>query len=390
MKRTILLFFLILPLYLLKAQIIKGRVVNDTGSLIPNVNIYIDGTRIATVSKEDGSFSLNISSGTSGNVVFQKDDYETFSTAASELMNKNLKVVLTKTNAIEEIRLVPYTSEAYTNYINYFLDTFIGSDRENVRIKNQKSLKFSYDKKNRFLKVKAPNTLIIENKNLGYEIQYNLISYSSDFKTNLVNYTGTSFFKETKGTEKIKLNRMNAYDGSMLHFFRSIYNNTIPADKFVVNHVVKVPNPKYPTEEELKTLENFRQMMVKSSGMTKIPENISDISQRKNSQTPYSLAIVKTLIPDSAYVERKDGKVLFNFKDMLQVNYQKYFYDMKGKELVKSQFPVQLSSFLHPEGETFEVSKEGNISNPDLLINEGDFSKNKIENMLPLDYQLGD
>lgn len=389
MKRTILLFFLILPLYLLKAQIIKGRVVNDTGSLIPNVNIYIDGTRTATVSKEDGSFSLNISSGTFGNVVFQKDDYETFSAAVSELMNKNLKVVLTKTNAIEEIRLVPYTPEAYTNYINYFLDTFIGSDRENVRIKNQKSLKFSYDKKNRFLKVKAPNTLIIENKNLGYEIQYNLISYSSDFKTNMVNYTGTSFFKETKGTEKIKLNRMNAYDGSMLHFFRSIYNNTIPADKFVVNHVVKVPNPKYPTEEELKTLENFRQM-VKSSGMTKIPENISDISQRKNSQTPYSLAIVKTLIPDSAYVERKDGKVLFSFKDMLQVNYQKYFYDMKGKELVKSLFPVQLSSFLHPEGETFEVSKEGNISNPDLLINEGDFSKNKIENMLPLDYKLGD
>ncbi|MBL1223374.1 carboxypeptidase regulatory-like domain-containing protein [Chryseobacterium sp. L7] len=389
MKRTILLFFLILPLCLLKAQIIKGRVVNDTGSLIPNVNIYIDGTRTATVSKEDGSFSLSISSGTFGNVVFQKDDYETFSAAVSELMNKNLKVVLTKTNAIEEIRLVPYTPEAYTNYINYFLDTFIGSDRENVRIKNQKSLKFSYDKKNRFLKVKAPNTLIIENKNLGYEIQYNLISYSSDFKTNMVNYTGTSFFKETKGTEKIKLNRMNAYDGSMLHFFRSIYNNTIPADKFVVNHVVKVPNPKYPTEEELKTLENFRQM-VKSSGMTKIPENISDISQRKNSQTPYSLAIVKTLIPDSDYVERKDGKVLFSFKDMLQVNYQKYFYDMKGKELVKSQFPVQLSSFLHPEGETFEVSKEGNISNPDLLINEGDFSKNKIENMLPLDYQLGD
>lgn len=389
MKKVILLFLFILPFYSITAQIIKGHIVNDSGNKIPGVNIYIDGTQTGTISKEDGSFSLSVSSGSQGNVIFQKDEYDTFATAVSEVVNKNLKVVLNKTNAIEEIRLIPYTSEAYRNYINYFLDTFIGADREHVKIKNQKTLKFSYDKKNRFLKVKAPNTLIIENKNLGYEIQYNLISYSLDLNKNSVNYTGTSFFTETKNTDRTKLNRMNAYDGSMLHFFRSIYDNKISQDKFVVNHVVKVSNPKYPTGEELKLLEDFKQI-VRSSAMVKIPDNIRDISQRKNSEKPYALAIVKTLIPDSDYVTREDGKVLFSFKDMLQVNYQKYFYEHKGKEFIKGNMPVVLTSFLHPEGEVFEVSKEGNITNPDQLINEGDFSKNKIENMLPLDYQLGD
>ncbi|MCT2561446.1 carboxypeptidase-like regulatory domain-containing protein [Chryseobacterium herbae] len=389
MKKTIFLFLFILPLYFVSGQVIKGRVVSDTGNLIPGVNIYIDGTKTGTVSKEDGTFSLNISSATLGNVVFQKDDFETFTTAASEVINKNLKVVLTKTTAIEEIRLVPYTSEAYRSHINYFLETFIGSDREHVTIKNQKSLKFSYDKKNKFLKVKAPNTLIIENKNLGYEIQYNLINYSSDFNTRTVNYTGTSFFKETKGTDKIKLNRMNAYDGSLLHFFRSIHDNKISEEKFIVNHVVKVPNPQYPTEEQLQALEDFR-TIAKNTEVVKVPENISEISQRKNSQRPYALAIVKTLLPDSAYVTRKEGKVLFSFKDMLQVNYKKYLYEIKGNEFVKSTLPKTLSSYLHPEGEIFEVTKEGNITNPDQLINEGDFTKNKIENLLPLDYQLGD
>ncbi|KMQ58701.1 hypothetical protein ACM46_22035 [Chryseobacterium angstadtii] len=389
MKKTILLFLLMLPFSILSAQIVKGHVTNDAGKLISGVSIYIDGTKMGTVSKEDGSFSLSLSSDNPGNIVFQKDDYDTFTTSVSGVINKTLKVVLTQTNAIEEIRLVPYTSEAYKNYINYFLDTFIGADRDNVRIKNQKSLKFSYDKKNKFLKVKAPNTLIIENKNLGYEIQYNLISYSLDLNNNMINYTGTSFFKETKNTDKIKLNRMNAYDGSLLHFFRSIYENKITEEKFIVNHVVRIPNPKYPSEEELKILEDFRQI-TKSSGIIKIPENIRDISQRKTSQKPYSLAIVKTQIPDSAYVERTDKKVFLTFKDILQVNYQKYFYEMDGKNFIKSQFPVTLSSFLHPDGEAFEVSKEGNISNPDQLITEGDFSKNKIENMLPLDYKLGD
>lgn len=390
MKKTVLLFLFLFPFSLSIAQLIQGTVVNDAEQKIPNVSIYIDGTKIGTTSKEDGSFSLNLPSKNIGNIIFQKEDYETFATSISEVLNKKLKVVLLKTNTIEEVRIIPYTEEAYKRYINYFLNNFIGNDQQNVKIKNQKSLKFAYDKKNKTLKVKAPKTLIIENKNLGYEIEYNLMSFSADFNSNMVNYTGTSFFKETKNSNNVKLNRMNAYDGSLLHFFRSIYNNTISEDKFIVNHVVQVPNPKYPTEEELNILKNFMEVSRASKTLFKIPEEISDISHRKTSQKPYALAITKTMIPDSDYVKRDGKKVFFSFKDMLQVNYSKYYYELKGKQFIKSTIPVVISSYLHPEGETFEVSKDGNISNPDLLITEGEFSKNKIENMLPLDYQLGD
>ncbi|UMQ41070.1 carboxypeptidase-like regulatory domain-containing protein [Chryseobacterium sp. Y16C] len=390
MKKTVLLFLFLLPFSFSIAQMIQGTVVNDAEQKIPNVSIYIDGTKIGTTSKEDGSFSLNLPSKNIGNIIFQKEDYETFATPVSEVLNKKLKVVLLKTNTIEEVTIIPFTEEAYKNHIRYFLNTFIGSDQENVKIKNQRSLKFAYDKKNKILKVKAPKTLIIENKNLGYEIEYNLISFSADFNSNMVNYTGTSFFRETKNSNKVKLNRMNAYDGSMLHFFRSIYNNTISEDKFIVNHVVQIPNPKYPTAEELNILKNFKEMARTSKTLLKIPEETSDISHRKNSQKPYALAITKTMIPDSDYVKRDGQSVLFSFKDMLQVNYSKYYYELKGKEFIKTTIPVVISSYLHPEGETFEVSKDGNISTPDLLIAEGDFTKNKIENMLPLDYQLGD
>lgn len=389
MKKTISLFLLLLPFYFTIAQIIKGTVLNDAEQEISNVTIYIDGTKMGTTSKEDGSFSLNLPSKSSGNIIFQKENYETFSTPISAVLNKTLKVVLLKSNDIEEVRIVPYTEEAYKNFIHYFLDNFLGFDRENVKIKNQKTLKFSFDKKNNILKVKAPKTLLIENKILGYEIEYNLINFSADFNTKMVNYVGTSFFRETKNSDKIKLNRMNAYDGSMLHFFRSIYANSISENKFIVNHVVKVPNPKYPTEEELKTLNNFKEM-ARISKIATVSEDIVDISQRKNANKPYALAIIKTLIPDADYVKRNGVETLFSFKDMLQVNYQKYEYELKGKEFIKTKDPIVLSSYLHPEGETFEVSKDGNITNPDLLITEGDFSKNKIENMLPLDYQLGD
>ena len=388
MKKLILLL-LIFPFCLSFAQVIKGTVVNDAGIRIGNVNVYIDGTKTGTTSAEDGTFSLNVSGKNLGNLIFRKEDYETFATPVAEVVNKTLKVVLLKSNDIEEVRIVPYTEEAYRNYINYFLDSFIGYDKQNVKIKNQRTLKFSYDKKNKVLKVKAPKTLIIENKNLGYEIEYNLVNYSSDFNTRIVNCSGTSLFKETKNDSKTKLNRMNAYDGSLLHFFRSVYSNTVAEDKFIVNHVIRVPNPKYPSEEELKTLSNYRSMMTNAK-LADLPENIRDIAARKSSESQYALAIVKTQIPDSDYVKRNNNEVFFSFKDILQVNYKKYNYEIKGKDFVKSAIPVVQTSFLHPEGETFEVSKDGNISDPDLLITEGEFTKNKIENMLPLDYQLGD
>lgn len=388
MKKSIVLLLLLLPFCFSFAQMIKGTVVNDAGMKIGNVNIYIDGTKTGTISHEDGSFMLNVSGNNLGNIIFRKENYETFATPVSEVINKTLKVVLLKSNDIEEVTIVPYTEEAYKNYINYFLDQFIGYDKQNVKIKNQRSLKFSFDKKNKILKVKAPKTLIIENKNLGYEIEYNLVNFSSDFNTKIVNCSGTSLFKETKNNNKTRLNRMNAYDGSLLHFFRSVYNNTVAADQFVVNHVIKVPNPKYPSEEELNTLKDYM-AMVKNTVMN-FPDNIRDIAARKRNESEYSLAIVKTLIPDSDYVKRNNGEVLFSFKDILQVNYKKYDYELKGKEFIKSKIPVVKTSFLHPEGETFEVSKDGNITNPDLLITEGEFTKNKIENMLPLDYQLGD
>ncbi|WP_312902997.1 hypothetical protein [Chryseobacterium taichungense] len=389
MKKSIVILLLLLPFCFSFAQMIKGTVVNDAGIKIGNVNIYIDGTKTGTVSGEDGSFTLNVSGKNLGNVIFRKENYETFATPVSEVVNKTLKVVLLKSNDIEEVTIVPYTEEAYKNYINYFLDSFIGYDKQNVKIKNQRSLKFSFDKKNKILKVKAPKTLIIENKNLGYEIEYNLVNFSSDFNTKIINCSGTSLFKETKNNNKTRLNRMNAYDGSLLHFFRSIYNNTVAADQFVVNHVIKVPNPKYPSEEELNTLKDYM-AVVKNTKVINFPDNIRDIAERKRRENQYSLAIVKTLIPDSDYVKRNNDEVLFSFKDILQVNYKKYDYELKGKDFVKGKIPVVQTSFLHPEGETFEVSKDGNITTPDLLITEGEFTKNKIENMLPLDYQLGD
>ena len=387
MKKTILLFLMICPFYVLLSQSINGTVVNDIGKPIADVSIYLDGTKTGTVSTADGTFSLSISK--NNNLVFKKDNYETFIVNTSEILNKKLKVVLIKAEEIEEVIIIPFTEKAYKDYINYFLTSFIGTDQANVKIKNQRSLKFSYDKTNRILRVKAPQTLIIENKNLGYIIDYNLQDFVVDFENNTTSYLGTSFFKETKNTDKVKLNRMNAYDGSTFHFLRSMYSGKVKDEGFIVNQVTKFPNPKYPTEEELRYLKDFKKTFKPTKNIA-IPEDIQDIISRKTSEPEYKVAVTKFNIPETDYIKKSDGKVLLDFKDILEIKHNKYFYELKSKEIVRSKLPVQQSSNIHSNDEIFEIYSNGNCSNPANLMLQGEFTKNKIEFLLPLDYQLGD
>lgn len=389
MKKTVLLFLTICPLYVFFSQTIKGTVVNDIEKPIANVSIYLDGTKTGTVSAEDGSFNLNLNSKNNNSLVFKKDNYETFTINTSEVLNKKLKVVLIKAKEIEEVVIIPFTETAYKNYIKFFLDSFIGEDQANVRIKNQRSLKFSYDKTNKILRVKAPQTLIIENKNLGYTIDYNLEEFIASFDENTTRFIGTSFFKETKNTDKVKLNRMNAYDGSQVHFFRSVFIETVKNEGFIVNQITKYPNSKYPTEEELQRLKDFAKT-IKNKTITSVPADLLDIGTRKRNEPPYKIAITKTQIPESDYIKKSDGKLFLDYNYMMQINFKKYYYELIKGNFVKSSLPINQTSFLHPEDQSYEIYDNGNTSNPGQLTNQGDFAKDKIEKLLPLDYQLGD
>ena len=372
------------------SQTISGKIQTESGSAISDVNVYLDGTKISTFSTSDGSFTLDIHSQKSGNLIFQKDSYETSIFPVDKAIGKSVKVIINKVSDIEEVVIIPYTEQAYKDFINYFLDQFIGFDRDDIRIKNQRMLRFSYDKKKQFLKVKAPETLIIENKKLGYTIQYNLINFEADFKTKSTSYLGTSFFKETSFRKEIVLNRMNAYKGSMMHFLRSLYSNELEKEGFIVNHARRIPNPAYPTKAELQRLNDHFEI-VKSQKNSTLPwtDELEAISQKKMNNHEFVMAILKIKMKESDFTKRKDDRLFIDFEDLLQVNYQKYYYEIKKGEFVKSSGVVTQSSFIHPEAMEFEIFKEGLSSEPDQLILEGDFSRQNISKMLPLDYQFG-
>ena len=219
MKKFILFLAFLFSAIHIFGQNISGQITDDLDRPISNALIYIDGTSFSTFSDDKGEFKMEVGKLNNGTIIFKKEDYETFSTSISKVLNKKLKVVINKITAIDEVVMTPYTEDAYKKFILYFKENFIGHDHKNVTIKNIRTLKFSYNKTTKLLKVKAPKTLIIGNKNLGYEISFDLLSFEADFSKKLVSYYGTSYFKETSNKTEVKKNRVNAFLGSQQRFF---------------------------------------------------------------------------------------------------------------------------------------------------------------------------
>ncbi|AJW63846.1 hypothetical protein VO54_02381 [Elizabethkingia miricola] len=330
------------------SQVIKGSVVSTADQPLSNVKIYIDGSQVSSITDAKGIFDISIPNIKQGNIVFQKDGYQDFVYPLQRAMNKTLKVVLEKERLIEEVKLIGYSSKDYEKYINTFFDNFLGISREGVSIENPKEVKFAYDKTERILRAQAKKPLIIFNKKLGYTIEYKLMSFYIDHRNGISQYTGTSFYTPIKASESknrvYKMNRLNAYYGSVQHFFKSVFNNSVNKEGFILDRI-------------------------------------------KHMEGQKALALVEKDLQASAYRSETDGKVYFEFPDILMVSYKKYLFDISKREVVRTNSYSMINSYVETRGIRYHITSDGNYSDPDQMLFQKSWAMDKVAKMLPLDYE---
>ncbi|PUB25051.1 carboxypeptidase-like protein [Elizabethkingia sp. YR214] len=330
------------------SQVIKGSVVTKEEQPLSNVKIYIDGSQVSSVTDTRGIFYISVPNIKQGNIVFQKEGYQDFVYSLQQAMNKTLKVVLEKERLIEEVKLIGYSSKDYEKYISTFLDNFLGISREGVSIENPKEVKFAYDKTERILRAQAKKPLIIVNRKLGYTIEYKLMSFYVDYRNSISQYTGTSFYKPVKASESknriYTMNRLNAYYGSVQHFFKSVFNNRVNKEGFILDRV-------------------------------------------KHMEGQKALALVEKDLQASAYRSEADGKVYFEFPDILMVSYKKYLFDISKREVVRTDSYSTINSYIETRGIRYHITSDGNYSDPDQMLFQKSWAMDKVAKMLPLDYE---
>jgi hypothetical protein len=230
---------------------ISGKIIDGaTKQPLQGASVFAENTTIGTATNDQGFFTLRLpGGGYSIAVTFTGYQTETKRVTAGDAGNNEMVIeIKQKEKALEEF-VVKSTSEVadgLEKYGEFFLENFIGktANSKQCYIKNKEALKFFYYRRSKRLKILATAPLEIVNDALGYTIKYQLDSFVHEYNTQVSLYTGNPLFQEMQSNDQAQVEKWSAarkvaYNGSILHFMRSMYQKKLKEEGFEIQFIVK-------------------------------------------------------------------------------------------------------------------------------------------------------
>lgn len=373
-KQYITVVFVLLFSLMYAQNIVKGSVTDENFKPIVHAIIYVDGSTLKTETNQKGEFELNLPNG-QYNLIIRANLYENFILGVTSSDKKIHKIILDPEQiSLKEATVKAISKKDWEYYYSVFLKLFLGTNEaaKKTKIENSKDLRFSYDKKNKILTASSRNPLQLTNNYLGYKIEYDLIDFNVDFKSNYALTLGTALFSELNDdnsvSKKWKENRKKSYLGSVNHFIKAVYDNKIVEEGYDVKRIIRQENPAY---------QKYKDEMLLGAKITagSVPPKI--ITYLVDQKVPI----------DSLRTITNDGKYI-NFKGLYSVVYTK---EKEEPEYIK-QMGLQYSSFQSSifflKDDILKIEENGTYYHPANLIVEGYWSWEKIANMVPMDYKV--
>ncbi|MGC4101337.1 carboxypeptidase-like regulatory domain-containing protein [Ferruginibacter sp.] len=230
---------------------VSGKVVDAvTKAPLQAASVFAQNTTQGTATDAEGNFKIALMNGGYDLVItFTGYQTETRRVTTADANDKNIVIELKlKEKALEDVVITSSSEvkDGWEKYGSFFLENFIGetANSKQCSIKNKEVLKFFFSKKRNRLKITATEPLQIVNNALGYNIKYTIDSFTYNYSTETTLYTGYPLFEElhtddTAQQRQWQTNRLNAYNGSMLHFMRSLFNKRLKEEGFELQFLVK-------------------------------------------------------------------------------------------------------------------------------------------------------
>jgi hypothetical protein len=226
--------------------IASGKVIDSaSGQPLSGASIFARNTTLGTLSNAEGSFKLGLPRG-GYDLVVSYTGYETEEIHINASSASDISFLLKqKDKSLSEFTVSGSNeiADGLEKYGAFFISSFIGTTPNSAacKIENPEALQFFFRKKTNRLKIKGKEDLRIHNEALGYNIRYQLDSFTHDYTTGITAYTGYPFFEQLEGTPEQKAkweaNRLAAYNGSRLHFMRAWYDSTLAAEGFAIEWI---------------------------------------------------------------------------------------------------------------------------------------------------------
>lgn len=250
----IIISFISLTVFSQANYSISGKIIDAATKLpLQGASVFAENTTIGTATGAEGTFHLRLPNGGYSIVVtFTGYQTETKRVTTGDAGNNEIIIeIKQKEKAMEEF-VVKSTSEVadgLAKYGDFFMENFIGktANSRQCYIKNKEALKFFYYRRAKRLKIVATAPLEIVNDALGYTIKYELDSFVHEYNTQVSLYTGYPLFQEMESSNAEQLEKRNAarkqaYNGSILHFMRSMHQKKLAEEGFEIQFIVKNNN----------------------------------------------------------------------------------------------------------------------------------------------------
>ncbi|MGN6395259.1 MAG: carboxypeptidase regulatory-like domain-containing protein [Mucilaginibacter sp.] len=395
MGKALLLFIVFLPFAVFSQVAITGKVVSQAGNKpVAGATVFLSNTTIGSkAAPVNGIFALkNIRPGHYDLVI-----------AAPGFAIYNQKIDVEEDNiALQTIRLVPRASvpppdisspentpTVFNKNLALFKTEFLGASAraKDCKIENPGVLELHYDEHTSTLTASNKDFLVITNNALGYKIKYLIKNFSlSNGEERAVDYSGFVLFEEMKGTarqERIwQERRQEAYEGSPAHFLSAAVNDKLEQEGFKAMRLLL--NSDRPADSLINS-----KLKIYLASANANPDSLNYwVKKKKLPKTADQLSRGELSKKDLISGPDDKGRYALGLKNSeLYISYNKYHrinivpvtktssFDNAGNTLVTFNFPRAI------------FDKNNVLLNKQALSYEGVWSRLRVADMLPVDFQ---
>lgn len=184
MFSRILLFPALLMGFFSHSQALTGTVLDyNTQEPIEAVSVYFDNSTVGTITDANGHFSLDYSEAIKSPLIISFLGYK--SEVITDYRSKeNITVLLKESiDALEEVVIRVDDGLTRAQKLFVFKREFLGESKfaRSCKILNEDDLILNYFKNERKLNVRAKSPIIIRNESLQYEVSYDISFFEIDF-----------------------------------------------------------------------------------------------------------------------------------------------------------------------------------------------------------------
>ena len=208
---------------------ISGQIVDsESGDGVPYVNVFLSNTTLGAASDQHGHFVIHHIPQGVYDLVFDCIGYKTQSMEVRMLQSQSLRYKIKLQPRIyntENILVIAEKPEQWLHNLDIFIREFIGSGIHAAKcsILNPEVLNLDQDPDTGTMFAHTDSILRIRNDALGYQIDVRLVQFTFNFKNNICRYEiYPRFFEQIPGSEAQKNiwedNRRQSFTGSLKHF----------------------------------------------------------------------------------------------------------------------------------------------------------------------------